>query len=163
MLNIIQTDLILESEFKNHVKGRILPWLPHFITDSVGYMFLSYWWETYKPQENLVIWVTKNKISGSETTINISSWGQTHFSLKCPYIETTAGHWTRHQRQQLKIMSDNSCCSFLVRCIWKHSEKCKELCNIRYYFYYLNILMPNVFLLPVAVFNEPCLSEKAMY
>lgn len=39
--------------------------------------------------------------------------------------------------------------------IWKHSEKCKELCNI-----ILNILMPNILLLHVAVFNEPCLLRK---
>lgn len=51
----------------------------------------------------------------------------------------------------------------LIIYIRKHSGKCKELFNIRYYYYYLNILVPNVLLLPVAVFNEPCYFLKKLH
>ena len=83
-----------------------------------------------------------------------------------PYCNNCRTLTKTSDSQLKKILNGNSLlvyCSFLlIKYIGKHSEKFKELCDIRYYSYYLNILMLNVVLLPVVVFNEPCYFLKRL-
>lgn len=81
-----------------------------------------------------------------------------------PYCNNCRTLTKTSDSQLKKISNGNSLlvyCSFLlIKYIGKHSEKFKELCDI--ISYYLNILMLNVVLLSVVVFNEPCYFLKRL-
>lgn len=101
--------------------------------------FLPYWWETNRPQENFVIWDTKHKLSGN--------YNKYLFRRPNTFFSEMSLCWNNRsilnkasKTTSLKVWVITFYCSFLLtRYIWKHSKKCKELCNIRCYYYYLNI------------------------